>query len=170
MKTALWLHQPFILLLILSLTSKGRTLIYKTSIKNIAHYLFFSLPLVCFSMLKNIANALVTITYRNSRELIGRERLRESLDNGNGAIQTEQFLLHLSQKRDFTRNFAGIRYLNFLILQQQQQSVPCLYRYRSENELHHEMLKDLRWNRSPAARDSTWVLNISWRHFYDFWV
>ena len=168
MKTTLWLHQPFILLLILSLTSKGRTLIYKTSIKNIAHYHFFSLPLVCFSTLKNIANALVTITYRNSRELIGRECLRELRQwkwrNTKRAISSFS-----TTKAWFTRNFAGIRSLNFFILQQQL-FVPSLYRYRSENEWHHEMLKVLRWNRSPAARDSTWVLNISWRHFYDFWV
>ena len=30
----------------------------------------------------------------------------------------------------------------------------------------HKMFKSLQWNHSPAARGSTWVLKILWRHSY----
>ena len=39
-----------------------------------------------------------------------------------------------------------------------------LHSYRPQ-KWYHKILKTLQWNHSPAARGSTWVLNISWRHF-----
>ena len=36
-------------------------------------------------------------------------------------------------------------------------------KYEKQQE---KVVKTLQWNHSPAARGSTWVLNILWRHFY----